>query len=79
MIPTTEPLMTLQELTEAFRANLIPTSEENEARFIMAGKYPFAQGVEGKKQRIYKIWREPFYKWLAEQVPYQVVRDREQE
>lgn len=81
-MPTyTTPTMTLHELAEAFRANLIPTSEEAEARYIVEGKYPFAEGIApesaGGKNR-FKIWREPFYSWLAQRIPGDVVRVPEQ-
>ena len=75
------PTMTLHELAEAFRANLISTTEENEARYIVAGKYPFAEGLPPKRdggQNCFKIWREPFYTWLAQRIPGEVVRVPEQ-
>lgn len=78
--PTT-PTMTLHELAEAFRANLISTSEEAEARYIVEGKYPFAEGIAPKRaggKNSFKIWREPFYSWLAQRIPGPVVRVPEQ-
>lgn len=78
--PTT-PTMTLHELAEAFRANLIPTSEEAEARYIVEGKYPFAEGIAPKRaggRNCFKIWREPFYSWLAQRISGDVIRVPEQ-
>lgn len=82
-MPTTytTPTMTLHELAEAFRANLISTSEEAEARYIVEGKYPFAEGIAPKRaggKNSFKIWREPFYSWLAQRIPGPVVRVPEQ-
>lgn len=78
---STTPTMTLHELAEAFRANLIPTSEEAEARYIVEGKYPFAEGIAPKRaggKNSFKIWREPFYCWLAQRIPGDVIRVPEQ-
>ena len=78
--PTT-PTMTLLELAEAFRAILIPTSEEAEARYIVDGKYPFAEGIAPKRaggRNCFKIWREPFYSWLAQRISGDVIRVPEQ-
>lgn len=75
-IPTS-PTMTLHELCEAFRANLVSTSEETEARYITEGKYPFAEGVRPDKSTIHnnlKIWREPFYTWLQQRIATPVIR-----
>ena len=82
-MPTTytTPTMTLHELAEAFRANLISTSEEAEARYIVEGKYPFAEGIAPKRaggKNSFKIWREPCYSWLAQRIPGPVVRVPEQ-
>lgn len=77
----TTPTMTLHELAEAFRANLISTSEEAEARYIVEGKYPFAEGIAPKRagdKNCFKIWREPFYDWLAQRIPGDIVRVPEQ-
>ena len=75
-IPTS-PTMTLHELCEAFRANLVSTSEETEARYITEGKYPFAEGVRPDKSTSHnnlKIWREPFYTWLQQRIATTVIR-----
>ena len=37
----------------------------------MEGKYPFAEGIAPKRaggKNSFKIWREPFYSWLAQRI-----------
>ena len=78
---STCPTMTIHELAEAFRANLIPTSESTEARYIIEGKYPFAEGLPPSQtggKNTFKIWREPFYRWLQSRIPGEVIRVPEQ-
>ncbi len=47
----------------------------------MEGKYPFAEGIAPKRaggKNCFKIWREPFYSWLAQRIPGEIVRVPEQ-
>ena len=39
------PTMTLHELAEAFRANLVRVSEDKLGQMILEGKFPFAVGT----------------------------------
>ena len=41
------PTMTLHELAEAFRANLVRVSEDKLGQMILEGKFPFAVGTGG--------------------------------
>ena len=38
------PTMTLQDLCEYFKANLVPANPETMAEYIVAGRFPFAVG-----------------------------------
>ena len=58
------PTMTLHELAEAFRANLVRVSEDNLGQMILEGKFPFAVGTGGA-QGTYIIFKEAFYDWLS--------------
>lgn len=60
------PTMSILELAEKMRANLIPVSEEKLGRMICEGKLPFAVGLEARdgEKNCYLIFRHAFYEWL---------------
>ena len=60
------PTMSIIELAERMRANLIPVSEEKLGRMIVEGKLPFAVGLEAQSggKNSYLIFRHAFYEWL---------------
>ena len=62
----TRPTFTLHECAEAFRANGISISENKLKELIIAGKFPFAYGVDGK-EATFLIFRSAFYSWLGQQ------------
>ena len=62
------PTMTLQDLCEYFKANLVPANPETMAEYIVAGRFPFAVGLDppqqGRGQRKLLISRAGAYAWL---------------
>ena len=62
------PTMTLQDLCEYFKANLVPANPETMAEYIVAGRFPFAVGLappqQGRGQRKLLISRAGAYAWL---------------
>lgn len=58
------PTMTLHELAEAFRANLVPVSEAKLGQMIVEGKFPFSIGTQGN-EKTFMIFRAAFYEWLG--------------
>ena len=61
-----DPRMTLHEMCEAFRANLIPISEPNAAEMICQNKFPFAIGCRSATtgERVFLISRAGCYGWI---------------
>lgn len=60
------PYMTITELSEAFRANQIPASEQTVGDMICAGKFPFAVGLDADRghKRRFLISRAGAYQWI---------------
>lgn len=60
--------LTIEECLEAFRANLIPISQQTLQAGIKERTFPFADCIVPEKKAVYLIYRKPFYKWLKEHV-----------
>ena len=68
------PTMTIGEMCEALRANVIPCSDSIIGDMIIDGKFPFAVGHYGSGKNVYIIFRSGFYKWLDEMMGEKAVR-----
>ena len=68
------PTMSIHEMCEALRANVIQCSESIIGEMIVDGKFPFAVGYDGGYRNTYIIFRSGFYKWLDEQMGCKAVR-----
>lgn len=68
------PTMTLHEMCEALRANVIQCTENIIGEMIVEGKFPFAVGYDGGVKKTCIIFRAGFYKWLDEQMGEKAVR-----